>query len=107
MIDRGALACGTTGAGEGNILVSDKEPGPELDLALLSLRLWHELGDVLPETVELEPKGGLVVASTEAGLAALVAAAHRSARRGRGRCRRPGEPAPTSSRSSRPRSSAG
>ena len=34
---------GTTGAGEGNLLVSDKEPGPELDLALLSNRLWREL----------------------------------------------------------------
>jgi len=39
IIDRGSVASGTTGAGEGNILVSDKEPGPELDLALLSRRL--------------------------------------------------------------------
>jgi glycine/D-amino acid oxidase-like deaminating enzyme len=36
VVDRGQVAGGTTGAGEGNILVSDKEPGPELDLALLS-----------------------------------------------------------------------
>ena len=38
VVDRGPVAGGTTGAGEGNLLVSDKEPGPELDLALLSLR---------------------------------------------------------------------
>lgn len=61
VVDRGPVAGGTTGAGEGNILVSDKEPGPELDLALLSQRLWLELGDVLPD-MELDCKGGLVVA---------------------------------------------
>ncbi|GAB2330587.1 hypothetical protein STREPTOSP366_57420 [Streptomyces variabilis] len=43
VVDRGPVAGGTTGAGEGNLLVSDKAPGPELDLALLSLRLWAEL----------------------------------------------------------------
>jgi glycine/D-amino acid oxidase-like deaminating enzyme len=82
VVDRGPLAGGTTGAGEGNLLVSDKEPGPELDLALLSHRLWRELGEhPLPgggragPRLELEPKGGLVVASTPAGLDALAALA--------------------------------
>ncbi len=36
VLDRGSVASGTTGAGEGNILVSDKQPGAELELALLS-----------------------------------------------------------------------
>ncbi|MBO0868954.1 MAG: FAD-binding oxidoreductase, partial [Micromonosporaceae bacterium] len=78
VLERGALAGGTTGAGEGNILVSDKEPGPELSLALWSRRLWSELD--LPGA-HLEPKGGLVVAYTEAELAALggFAAAQRPA----------------------------
>ncbi|MEV4527923.1 FAD-dependent oxidoreductase [Streptosporangium sp. NPDC049304] len=49
VVDRGAVAGGTTGAGEGNILVSDKEPGPELDLALLSNRLWRDLAGAEPE----------------------------------------------------------
>ncbi|MEU7133478.1 FAD-dependent oxidoreductase [Streptomyces sp. NPDC046261] len=71
VVDRGPVAGGTTGAGEGNLLVSDKEPGPELELALLSTRLWRELADVLPARVEYEAKGGLVVASDEAGMAAL------------------------------------
>jgi glycine/D-amino acid oxidase-like deaminating enzyme len=68
IVDRGPVAGGTSGAGEGNLLVSDKTPGPELDLTLHSLARWRELevGDV-----ELEPKGGLVVASTEDGLAGL------------------------------------
>ncbi|MFG2639628.1 NAD(P)/FAD-dependent oxidoreductase [Streptomyces sp. NPDC048370] len=71
VLDRGPLAGGTTGAGEGNLLVSDKGPGPELELALISARLWHELAERLPAAIEYEPKGGLVVASAEAGLTAL------------------------------------
>ncbi|MFF3398809.1 NAD(P)/FAD-dependent oxidoreductase [Streptomyces sp. NPDC002659] len=71
VIDRGPVAGGTTGAGEGNLLVSDKEPGPELELALLSTGLWQELAELLPPQIEYEPKGGLVVASGEAGMRAL------------------------------------
>ncbi|MFJ8007238.1 NAD(P)/FAD-dependent oxidoreductase [Streptomyces fagopyri] len=71
LVDRGPVAGGTTGAGEGNLLVSDKEPGPELDLALLSGRLWSGLGEELGTAVEYEAKGGVVVASTPDGLTAL------------------------------------
>jgi D-hydroxyproline dehydrogenase subunit beta len=77
VVERGTVASGTTGAGEGNILVSDKEPGPELELALLSRRLWQELGDELGPAAELEPKGGLVVAAgpeQRAGLDRFAAA---------------------------------
>lgn len=73
VVDRGPVAGGTTGAGEGNLLVSDKEPGPELDLALLSTRLWRELAEELGTAVEYEPKGGLVVAATSARQDALRA----------------------------------
>ncbi len=61
VVDRGAVAGGTTGAGEGNILVSDKEPGPELDLALLSNRLWRDLAggdDGAKGEARGEPAGG-------------------------------------------------
>ncbi|AWW37803.1 NAD(P)/FAD-dependent oxidoreductase [Streptomyces cadmiisoli] len=71
VVDRGPVAGGTTGAGEGNLLVSDKAPGPELDLALLSGRLWTELAREAGDTVEYEPKGGVVVAESPEGLAAL------------------------------------
>jgi glycine/D-amino acid oxidase-like deaminating enzyme len=64
VVDRAGVAGGTTGAGEGNVLVSDKEPGPELDLAIHSNALWRTLGERLGD-VELEAKGGLVVAATE------------------------------------------
>ncbi|MGC5341408.1 NAD(P)/FAD-dependent oxidoreductase [Streptomyces sp. DT171] len=75
VVDRGPVAGGTTGAGEGNLLVSDKVPGPELDLALLSAALWRELADELPPDIEYEQKGGLVVAAGEASLATLGATA--------------------------------
>ncbi|MCY0933986.1 NAD(P)/FAD-dependent oxidoreductase [Streptomyces sp. H34-S4] len=71
VVDRGPVAGGTTGAGEGNLLVSDKEAGPELDLALLSARLWRELALGLPREIEYEAKGGLVVAADEATVKAL------------------------------------
>lgn len=71
VVDRGPVAGGTTGAGEGNLLVSDKEPGPELDLALLSNRLWSELAQEFGEFVEYEAKGGVVVATSPGGLTAL------------------------------------
>ncbi|MEJ8654054.1 FAD-dependent oxidoreductase [Streptomyces sp. MS1.AVA.3] len=73
VVDRGPVAGGTTGAGEGNLLVSDKEPGPELDLALFSTRLWRELAAELPPEIEYETKGGLVVASDEPGMTSLRA----------------------------------
>ncbi|MFI7351667.1 NAD(P)/FAD-dependent oxidoreductase [Streptomyces sp. NPDC049936] len=71
VVDRGHVAGGTTGAGEGNLLVSDKEPGPELDLALLSARLWTALAGELGREVEYEPKGGVVVAATPEALTGL------------------------------------
>ncbi|TDD46520.1 FAD-binding oxidoreductase [Nonomuraea terrae] len=63
VVDRGPVAGGTTGSGEGNVLVSDKEPGPELELAMLSNGLWRALAE--HGGFEFEPKGGLVVAETD------------------------------------------
>lgn len=60
VIDRSGPASGTSAAGEGNVLVSDKEPGPELELARASRELWPALA----EDAEWEEKGGLVVATT-------------------------------------------
>ncbi|MEU4047960.1 FAD-binding oxidoreductase [Streptomyces olivaceus] len=71
VVDRGQVAGGTTGAGEGNLLVSDKEPGPELELALLSAGLWTGLAEELGRETEYEPKGGVVVAGTPEALAGL------------------------------------
>lgn len=80
VVDRGPIAGGTTGAGEGNLLVSDKLPGPELELAKLSLRHWQRIGETLPD-IEYDRKGGVVVADSERALAGLTrtAAAQRDA----------------------------
>ena len=64
VVDRGLVASGTTGAGEGNILVSDKEIGAELELALYSRRLWQELSTDLVRA-EFDAKGGVVVATSD------------------------------------------
>ncbi|MEU7488347.1 FAD-binding oxidoreductase [Streptomyces sp. NPDC042319] len=91
VVDRGGAAEATTAHGEGNVLVSDKGPGPELRLAQLSRRLWPETlaavagrpprGADAVRAVEWDPKGGIVVATTEAGAAELTrfAAAQRTA----------------------------
>ena len=74
VIDRGAVSSGTTGAGEGNILVSDKDPGPELTLALRSRDLWFEMQEDVGDTFELEAKGGVVVARNDDGSLMKLAA---------------------------------
>lgn len=83
VVERGRPAAATTAHGEGNVLVSDKEPGPELELARLSRRLWPRVLAELPDAgaAEWEPKGGIVVATTEPGAAALrdLAAGQRAA----------------------------
>ncbi|NUP40679.1 MAG: FAD-binding oxidoreductase, partial [Streptomyces sp.] len=72
VVDRGPLAGGTSSAGEGNLLVSDKEAGPELDLALFSQRVWREDLAEHAGLWEFEAKGGLVVAATPGGADALA-----------------------------------
>lgn len=79
VLERGAVAGGTSSSCEGNLLVSDKPPGPELDLAVLASTRWPqvvgELKDQLGETfpsLEYEPKGGLVVAYTSGAADALL-----------------------------------
>jgi glycine/D-amino acid oxidase-like deaminating enzyme len=80
VVDRGRPAGGTTSHGEGNVLVSDKAPGAELALAQLSNRLWPQVvAEIAAEdpraaaATEFDAKGGIVVATTEAGATALTA----------------------------------
>lgn len=78
VVDRGPLAGGTSSGGEGNLLVSDKPAGPELLLALHSLGHWQDVAAHLEEVtghplggIELEHKGGLMVASRPETVAVL------------------------------------
>lgn len=73
IVERGSVANGASGAGEGNVLLSDKTPGPEMELAKLGRQLWEELAGTLPDDFEFEPKGGIVVAETDAQLANMAA----------------------------------
>lgn len=71
VLDKGRPASGTSSACEGNILVSDKERGPELELTRYSLGVWQ--GDLAEHERlwEFERKGGVIVASRESSLASL------------------------------------
>ena len=60
LLDRGAVSGGTTGVGEGNVLVCDKPPGPERELALLGRDLWVELGERFP-AARVTRKGALLL----------------------------------------------
>jgi D-hydroxyproline dehydrogenase subunit beta len=77
VVERGAIASGTSSACEGNLLVSDKEAGPELDLALYSRSVWIDELAEHGRKWEFEAKGGLVVVATEDGAQALSALAAR------------------------------
>jgi glycine/D-amino acid oxidase-like deaminating enzyme len=82
VVDRGDVASGTTASGEGNVLVSDKEPGPELELAIASRAEWGAVLARLPERVadvEWESKGGVVVATTDPGPLKAFAAKQQAA----------------------------
>ncbi|WP_350350439.1 FAD-dependent oxidoreductase [Microbacterium sp. A8/3-1] len=72
VVERGSIASGTSSRCEGNILVSDKEVGPELELSLYSQRVWRE--DLAEHAAlwEFESKGGLVVAGSTASMSGLV-----------------------------------
>lgn len=61
LLDRGAVSGGTTGLGEGNVLVSDKDAGPELELAVLGRALYDELEDVVGAAGRIRRKGALIV----------------------------------------------
>ena len=79
VVEKSLPSNGTSSHCEGNLLVSDKAAGPELDLALHSLAIWPELSRRLEEelgpsfpSLEFEPKGGIVVTTTEAGAQPLT-----------------------------------
>ena len=63
LLDRGAVSSGTTGLGEGNVLCSDKDAGPELELARAGLALFGELEERLGDEARIRRKGALIVHS--------------------------------------------
>ncbi|WP_112140163.1 NAD(P)/FAD-dependent oxidoreductase [Glycomyces dulcitolivorans] len=75
IVDRAAPASATSARGEGNLLVSDKAPGPELDLALLAADHWPKLAAELAD--ELSTPAGIALggASSSSGRKPALGAA--------------------------------
>jgi len=65
LLDRGEVSGATTGLGEGNVLCSDKEAGPELELTLAGLGVFDELEALVGEQARIRRKGALVVHRSE------------------------------------------
>jgi glycine/D-amino acid oxidase-like deaminating enzyme len=61
LVDRAGVSEGTTGRGEGNVLVSDKDAGPELELTRHGLAVYDELDARLGEAARIQRKGALIV----------------------------------------------
>ena len=70
LLDAGGVSGGTTGLGEGNVLCSDKDAGPELELCLRGRELFDELDERLGEEARIRRKGALIVHPDEATWAA-------------------------------------
>jgi glycine/D-amino acid oxidase-like deaminating enzyme len=66
LLDAGDVSGGTTGLGEGNVLCSDKDTGPELELSLRGLEQYDELEERLGGEARIRRKGALVVHADEA-----------------------------------------
>jgi D-hydroxyproline dehydrogenase subunit beta len=61
LLDAGDVSSGTTGLGEGNVLCSDKDAGPELELAIRGLELYDEIEERLGDEARIRRKGALIV----------------------------------------------
>src|SRR4051812_50041342 len=85
LLDAGEVSGGTTGLGEGNVLCSDKDAGPELDLAVVGAGAFDDIERRYGELARIRRKGALVVHRDAAGLAAEPARLERLAAAG-GRC---------------------
>jgi len=70
LLDAGEVSGGTTGLGEGNVLCSDKDAGPELALAVLGRAAFDDIELRYGEIARIRRKGALVVHRDGAGLAA-------------------------------------
>jgi glycine/D-amino acid oxidase-like deaminating enzyme len=77
LLERKVPAAGASGACEGNVLLADKRPGPELELSRLALAAYEATFERLDDDLELERKGALLLdasAEEHAATAALVEA---------------------------------
>lgn len=65
LLEKQELGAGASGACDDMILLQSKKPGIILTLALNSLDLYRSLAVELPENIELETRGGMVLIETK------------------------------------------
>lgn len=73
LIEQRQLASGASGACEGDVLLSDKEPGAELELGRLGQAIYDELEERLATDIHVERKGALVLHREGVDVAAVTA----------------------------------
>ena len=61
LLDAGEVSGAATGLGEGNVLCSDKDAGPELELAIHGRALYDEIEERLGPEAQIRRKGALIV----------------------------------------------
>jgi glycine/D-amino acid oxidase-like deaminating enzyme len=61
LLDRAGVSEGTTGLGEGNALCSDKDAGPELDLAVAGMAALDQHAALVGDAARVRRKGALIV----------------------------------------------
>jgi D-hydroxyproline dehydrogenase subunit beta len=61
LLDRAGVSEGTTGLGEGNALCSDKDAGPELELAVAGMAVLDEHAALAGDAARIRRKGALIV----------------------------------------------
>lgn len=66
LLDRDEVSSGSTGLGEGNVLCSDKDVGPELALTIAGLRMYDEIEERVGAAARIRRKGALIVHRDEA-----------------------------------------
>jgi sarcosine oxidase subunit beta len=71
VLERGDIASGSSGACDGLVFLQSKKPGIHLELALESRRRFDALAKQLPVPIEYKATGGMVMAETEAEMAAM------------------------------------
>ena len=65
LLDKGAVAGGTSSASAGHTSVQGRVPGPALELALANIRILDELSHELKTDLEYVRSGGLILAEDE------------------------------------------
>jgi len=65
LVEKGAITAGTSGRGEGNVLVSDKMPGFDSRLTKLSQDLFPEIANELDYDISWTRKGSLLAIENE------------------------------------------